>query len=150
MAIDFLLRKCNQTWNPISTQNLVVYMMFMKLFVTILWQQVVLNYKNLIVLKPNYGLRIKMILNNEILQITSRSSSSSFLRTLSDYAVEYLTFLRRIWKVDISPQRPNVLTRCGGLAQSYLKLLCDRFFRQNSFPLPTESSCHSTLCGLSH
>jgi len=52
-----------------------------------------------------------MILNNGIFPITSRPSSSSFLRTLSDFAVECLTFLRRIWKVYISPQRPTILTQ---------------------------------------
>jgi hypothetical protein len=38
----------------------------------------------------------------------------------------------------------------GGLPQSYLKLRCDHFLRQSSFPLFIESACHSTLYGLSH
>ena len=52
-----------------------------------------------------------MILNTGMVPITSRPSSSSFLRTISDFAVECLAFLRRIWKFYISPQRPTILTQ---------------------------------------
>jgi hypothetical protein len=90
MGINFFLWKSMPNMESyILVKAGCVYRMFMKLLVTMLWQDE-LNYLNLNVLKPNYGLHIEMILNNGMVHLPLDLVRLHF-------SVQYLTSRSSVW-----------------------------------------------------